>query len=132
PHIQFSTKGLSSREGWNAWCELFASLFEIEPERQPEAFRAEVDSFDLQRMMVTRMAFGGVKQRGLRSEERIRQSGLDHYGIELCLRNDGYSCEGRQGETEIHAGSLAILDLAQPHTLTACNSESISLTLPRS
>lgn len=132
PRIRFSTEGRSAREGWNAWCELFAPLFEIEPQCEPEAFWAEVDAFDLQRMMVTRMAFGGVTQRGLRSEERIRQSGLDHYGIELCLRNDGYVCEGRHGDTEIRPGDLAVFDMAQPHALTAANSESIALTLPRS
>lgn len=131
PRTRFSTEGLSGGEGWEAWRGVFAPIFDIREENAPDAFRAEIDAFDLQTMLVARLAFGGVRQTGLRSRELIRRSGLDHYAIELCLGNDGYLCEGRNGTAEFGAGSIAVLDLGQANALTSANSASITLTVPR-
>ena len=131
PRMRFSTEGLSGHEGWEAWRSVFAPLFDIREEDAPDAFRAEIDAFDLRTMILARIVFGGVRQTGLRSRELIRRSGLDHYTIELCLENDGYLCEGRNGTTEIGAGSIAVLDLGQANALTSANSDSITLTVPR-
>lgn len=131
PRTGFSTEGLSGNEGWAAWRSVFAPLFDIRSEDEPADFHAEVDAFDLQQMVLTRMTFGGVTQQGVRTKELIRDSGLDHYGIEFCLHADHYSCEGRHGRVDIHAGSIVVLDLAQANTLVSSNSESISLTIPR-
>ena len=131
PRTLFSTDGLTSHEGWEAWCGILAPLFDIREDNAPDRFRAEIDAFDLDSMIVARIAFGGIRQTGFRSPELIRRSGLDHYAIELCLENDGYLCEGRGGIAEIGAGSIAVLDLGQANTLTSANSDSIALTIPR-
>lgn len=128
---RFSTEGLSGGEGWEAWRGVFAPVFDIREESPPDAFRAEVDAFDLGAMIVARIAFGGVRQTGWRTPELIRRSGLDHYAIELCLTNDLYLCEGREGTAEFGAGSIALLDLGQANALTSANSVSITLTVPR-
>jgi AraC-like DNA-binding protein len=131
PRTLFSTEGLTSHEGWEAWRGIMAPLFDVREENAPDRFRAEIDAFDLGTMMVARIAFGGVRQTGFRSRELIRRGGLDHVAIELCLRNDGYLCEGRGATAEIGAGSIAVLDLGQANTLTSANSDSIALTIPR-
>jgi AraC-like DNA-binding protein len=131
PRTLFSTDGLTGHEGWEAWRDVLAPLFDIREENAPDRFRAEIDAFDLNRMIVARIAFSGIQQTGFRSPELIRRSGLDHYAIELCLENDGYLCEGRGGVSEIGAGSIAVLDLGQANTLTSANSDSIALTIPR-
>jgi len=131
PRTLFSTDGLTSHEGWEAWRGVLAPLFDIREENAPDQFRAEIDAFDLSTMIVARIAFGGVRQTGVRSPELIRRSGLDHYAIELCLHNDGYLCEGRGATADVGAGSIAVLDLGQANSLTSANSDSIALTIPR-
>src|SRR3546814_12902485 len=69
--------------------------------------------------------------RSFRSRELIRRSGLDHYAIELCLENDGYHCEGDNGDAEFGTGSIAVLDLGQTNRLRSRNSTSLTLTVPR-
>jgi len=128
---RFSTNGLSGDEGWEAWRGMLAPLFDIREENAPHRFRAEIDAFDLRKMLVARLAFGGVRQTGLRSPELIRRSGLDHYAVELCLENDGYLCESGSGTADFGAGSIAVLDLGQANALTSENSVSITLTVPR-
>lgn len=129
--MRFSTEDMPRQQGWNTWSEIFSPVFKIDCDGDPGRFQARVDAFDCQRMMLTKIEFGGVKQRGSRSKELIRRSGLDHFGIEFCLSGDRYTCEGRHGPVNIHAGTLAVLDLAQPNTLTAETSASIALTIPR-
>ncbi|WP_186766985.1 helix-turn-helix domain-containing protein [Devosia ginsengisoli] len=132
PRTGFSTDGLSSHEGWEAWRNVFAPLFDIKEEAdEPATFRADIDAFELPTMVVAQIAFGGVSQTGLRSKELIRRSDLDHYAIELCLESDGYLCEGRNGTAEIEAGSIVVLDLGQTTALKTTNSLSITLTIPR-
>ena len=128
---RFSTEGLSSREGWDAWREVFAPLFDVKEVDEPARFRAEIDAFETSTMVVAQIAFGGVLQTGLRSKDLVRRSSLDHYAIELCLESDGYFCEGRDGTAKIGAGSIVLLDLGQATTLTTTNSTSITLTIPR-
>jgi AraC-like DNA-binding protein len=128
---RFSTEGLAGREGWTAWRSVFAPLFDIKEADEPAAFRADIDAFELPTMVVARIDFCGVQQTGLRSGELIRASGLDHYAIELCLESDLYCCEGRNGTARIGAGNILVLDLSQTSTLTASNSATIALTVPR-
>jgi len=131
PRTRFSTDGLSTGEGWEAWRNVFAPVFDIRQENAPDRFEAEIDAFDLRAMVVARIAFSGARQTGLRSRELISRSGLDHYAIELCLESDQYLCEGRNGTTEIEAGNIAVLDLGQANALTSTNAASITLTVPR-
>jgi len=128
---RFSTEGQSSHEGWEGWRGVFAPLFDIREENPPDRFRAEIDVFDLDTLIVAKIAFDGVQQTGFRSRELIRRSGLDHYAIELCLENDGYHCEGDNGDAEFGTGSIAVLDLGQTNRLRSRNSTSITLTVPR-
>lgn len=128
---RFSTEGLSSREGWEAWRGVFAPLFDVKEADEPASFRAEIDAFEMSTMVVAQIAFGGVQQTGFRSKDLVRRSSLDHYAIELCLESDLYLCEGRDGTAEIGAGSIVLLDLGQASALTTTNSTSITLTVPR-
>lgn len=130
PRTRFSTEGLPGPERWGAWCDLFAPIFDIREEGPRDAFRAELDMFELQRMIVARIGFGGALT-GRRSRELVQRSGLDHYAIELCLRSEGYQCEGRNGTARIQAGSIVVLDLGQANVSTAANSTSITLNVPR-
>src|SRR3546814_3276737 len=108
---RFSTEGQASHEGWEGWRGVFAPLFDIREENPPDRFRAEIDVFDLDTLIVAKIAFDGVQQTGFRSRELIRRSGLDHYAIELCLENDGYHCEGDNGDarSEEHTSELQSL-----------------------
>lgn len=128
---RFSTDGLSGPGAWQAWCDVLTPLFEIRAEGERDGFRAELDGFDLRTMFVTKIAFSGVRQTGLRSKALIDRSGLDHYAVELCLKSDGYVCEGRNGPARIEAGNIVVLDLSQVNAMTAANSTSLTLTVPR-
>lgn len=129
--VRFSTGGLSGPAGWEAWREVLTPLFDIEGNGELEAFQAELDGFDLGTLFVARIAFGGVQQTGVRSKALINRSGLDHYAVELCLESNGYVCEGRNGAAVVEAGDIVVLDLSQANVMTAANSSSLTVTVPR-
>lgn len=127
-HTRLSAEG---RPGWALWCQAFDPLFRIRPADALGDFQARLDAFDLPGVILTRMAFGGVRQTGVRPDELIRRGGLDHYSIEFCIHAPDYHCESRHGSGPVPGGALVLMDLAQPQAMTATRSDSISLTVPR-
>ena len=128
---RFSTDGLPGHRGWEAWRNMLTPLFDIQSSGEPDAFHAELDGFDLGSLFVAKIGFGGVRQRGFRSKPLINRSGLDHYGVELCVKTDGYVCESGNGAIEVDVGDIVVLDLSQANVMTSTNSTSLTLTVPR-
>lgn len=131
PSTAFSTDGLSGFEAWDRWRDAVAPLYDIEEASGPEAFRASIEAFDLRTMIVSRLTSEGVEQTGRRTPPLIRRSGVDHYALEFCMSGDNLRGDSRNGSFRFQAGSLVVLDLAQPMTSNAGNFDSVTLTIPR-
>lgn len=129
PFLHFSTLGLSTRDAYAAWRESISVIFAAERDGRDEAtFHADLSAHHLGDLLFSRTALSA--QRFVRTPAMIRRDGLDHFLIQV-YRSGGYT--GMAGERAIRlaAGQVSVLDLAKPMTTDACESETLSLLVPR-
>ncbi|HEX6993344.1 MAG TPA: helix-turn-helix domain-containing protein [Gammaproteobacteria bacterium] len=129
PMTTFRSTDHPGREQFEAWRERISVVFDVAPlRRSVRAFTAEAHAFHLGEIVVVRTRFDG--QRFIRTPKQLRSDLLDHYLVQL-YRQGGYAGEADGRQIEIRAGSVSVLDMAQPVETRATASDCTTLVVPR-
>jgi AraC-like DNA-binding protein len=128
PMFRFSASGLIPDEGFQAWREIMARMFHIDPSRPAGGLpRGGMSAFVLGDIMVNRSIFNA--QRLSRDSRRIAAT-PDHLVLQF-YRAGGFSGEMNGAPVRIARGQIAICDLRRPLDVQAITSDTVGLTVPR-
>lgn len=124
PSAYFST------QQFDVWRESIAVVFDVERLSDADmTFEASVNAFQLGDLVVTDARLG--RQRYVRSPERLRRDGMDHFVLNL-YRTGGWSAQTLRGEFEGKPGQVSVLDLSCELISDEPKSDLVTLFVPRS
>jgi AraC-like DNA-binding protein len=131
PSTSFLTEAFDADDQFDAWREVISVVFNVAPLERGAAgdgFFARANAFHLGDLVLVNTRFDG--QRFLRTDRDIRADWLDHYLVQY-YRDGGYVGTAGGEALAIPAGSVSVLDLAQPVDTRATAAECLSLVVPR-
>ncbi len=130
PHALFQTDTLPAAERFATWRESVLPLFDSFPDlmETPEAFSAQVESFNLGSMFFGTSSFSGLRFR--RDKKHRADEGADHLLVQLYL-SGGYQGHNGYRDVRVNPGDISFLDLGQVLETRAKPSNALSLVIPR-
>lgn len=131
PSLHLSGPGASGEEVFWSWRDNMSVLWDVAVANRAavEGFHATLSVHHLGCMLIGRAA--AASQQFRRSSATIARSAVDHFIVQF-YRQGGYAGVTGQRETEVRAGDIGVLDLAQTlHTSAATPFDTINLLIPR-
>jgi AraC-like DNA-binding protein len=127
-HFAFSTASHPRREGFEAWAQQVAPLFQTAPVSDPPSYRAELDGFLLDEIIIGRTRFDAQRYR----RDRQLAAGVlqDNYLVQLYVEG-GFAGEADDRPVAVRAGDVCVFDLAGTLATEAAPSACVSLVIPK-
>lgn len=124
-YTEFDSAQLAPGDGFEAWRQSIAPVFEVSPLVDEDAIRTRVEGFHLGAILAGTVCTGAQHFRQAHKSRRV-----DHILIQV-HRSGGY--RGRLGEqdTTVAPGHVSVIDLAQPLETRAGSTDIVNLVIPR-
>jgi AraC-like DNA-binding protein len=127
PTIHFDTDALPESERFEQWRAAVAA-YDITRPGDDGSFQAKVDAWTLGDMVVTSNRLDGA--RFVRSAEKIRADGIEHYSFFL-LRQGSWTGDTGSGLLTIGPGQVVAFDLTRPMDCEWTGGDCITLSIAR-
>lgn len=130
PRSVFCGETLPSAERFDAWHDSVLPLFETLPNATvpPEGFRARVDGFHLQRILISQTL---LSAQYFRRQARYKaDNGADPLLVQVYTEG-GYKGHNGDRAIQVALGDICLLDLAHPLYICAEQSKHLTVVIPR-
>ncbi len=130
PRTHFTTDGISPKDRFDVFRDSMSVIFDVELEktRDPQPFKAEVEAYMLDQLMIARTS--SIKASYIRNPLTIRRDGIDMIMVQLYIKGEEDFRHENQS-SHVKTGDLVVYDLNKEVVNSTSDFTNLSVVFPR-